>query len=55
MKLPALPAGARNRAWIYYLVAGSGLTALYLFAPHLAGTRGSRDKWWLRRKGLLTK
>ena len=25
------------------------------FAPHLAGTRASRDKWWLRRKGLLTK
>src|SRR5207244_7011851 len=37
MTLPALPAGARNRAWIYYLVAGSGLTALYLFAPHIAG------------------
>jgi gluconate 2-dehydrogenase subunit 3-like protein len=28
---------------------------LKAFAPHLAGGRASRDKWWLRRKGLLTK
>lgn len=25
------------------------------FAPHLAGARASRERWWLRRKGLLTK
>jgi hypothetical protein len=28
---------------------------LKAFAPHLAGQRASRDKWWLRRKGLLTR
>jgi hypothetical protein len=28
---------------------------LHTFAPHLAGQRPQRDKWWLRRKGLLTK
>jgi hypothetical protein len=28
---------------------------LQTLLPHLAGQRASRDKWWLRRKGLLTK
>jgi hypothetical protein len=28
---------------------------LRTFAQHLPGQRASRDKWWLRRKGLLTK
>ena len=37
MRSFALPASARNRAWLCYLLAGSALTALYLFAPPVAG------------------
>src|SRR5205085_11206199 len=37
MRSLALPASARNRAWLCYLLAGSALTALYLFAPPVAG------------------
>ena len=28
---------------------------LRTFAPHLPGQRAPRDRWWLRRKGLLTR
>src|SRR5205085_7796139 len=37
MRSFALPASARNRVWLCYLLAGSALTALYLFAPPVAG------------------
>jgi diguanylate cyclase (GGDEF)-like protein/PAS domain S-box-containing protein len=37
MMSAAVPGRARQRVWLYYLVAASGLTAVYLFFSPLAG------------------
>jgi diguanylate cyclase (GGDEF)-like protein/PAS domain S-box-containing protein len=37
MNVPFLHGSARERAWLWFLLAASALTGLYLFAPPLAG------------------
>src|SRR4051812_48991659 len=37
MSIPFVQGSAREKAWLWYLLVTSALTALYLFAPALAG------------------